>query len=150
MENRRQKSRYFRVPPCASFTRRYTAFWRLPLKKISLHINAFHFSKTNQIKKQKTPGVCCTSQLMMKQDKCYSNSTHYFLWQTPESGIPPSYRATRRYTKAHLGFCLRFSTLIGQIGRVPLLRWTQAVHQVAAIQVSGHRFLACPYRFLAA
>ena len=29
-------------------------------------------------------------------------------------------------------------------------RWTQAVHQVAAIQVSRHRFLACPYRFLAA
>ena len=40
--------------------------------------------------------------------------------QTPESGIPPSYRATRRYTKVHLGCCLRFSTLIGQIGRVPL------------------------------
>ena len=40
--------------------------------------------------------------------------------QTPESGIPPSYRATRRYTKVHLGFCLRFSTLIRQIGRVPL------------------------------
>ena len=39
---------------------------------------------------------------------------------TPESDIPPSYRATRRYTKVHLGFCLRFSTLIGQIGRVPL------------------------------
>ena len=39
--------------------------------------------------------------------------------QTPESGIPPSYRATRRYTKVHLGFCLRFSMLIGQIGRVP-------------------------------
>ena len=40
--------------------------------------------------------------------------------QTPESDIPPSYRATRRYTKVHLGFCLRFSTLIGQMGRVPL------------------------------
>ena len=40
--------------------------------------------------------------------------------QTPESGIPPSYRATSRYTKVHLGFCLRFSTLIGQIGSVPL------------------------------
>ena len=40
--------------------------------------------------------------------------------QTPEVGIPPSYHATRRYTKVHLGFCLRFSTLIGQIGRVPL------------------------------
>ena len=25
----------------------------------------------------KNPGVCCTSQLM-KQDRCYSNSTHYF------------------------------------------------------------------------
>ena len=34
--------------------------------------------------------------------------------------MPPSYRATRRYTKVHLGFCLRFSTLIGKIGRVPL------------------------------
>ena len=41
-------------------------------------------------------------------------------WQTSESGTPPSYRATRRYTKVHLGFCLRFSTLIGKIGRVPL------------------------------
>ena len=40
--------------------------------------------------------------------------------KTPESGILPSYRATRWYTKVHLGFCLRFSTLIGQIGRVPL------------------------------
>ena len=40
--------------------------------------------------------------------------------KTPESGIPPSYRATRRYTKVHLGFCLPFFTLIGQIGRVPL------------------------------
>ena len=40
--------------------------------------------------------------------------------QPPETGIPPSYRATRRYTKVHLGFCLRFSTPIGQIGRVPL------------------------------
>ena len=32
----------------------------------------------------------------------------------------PSYRATRWHTKAHLAFCLRFSTLIGQIGLVPL------------------------------
>ena len=40
--------------------------------------------------------------------------------QTPESGIPPSDRATRRYTKLHLDFCLRLPTLIGQIGRVPL------------------------------
>ena len=40
--------------------------------------------------------------------------------QTPESGIPPSDRATRRYTKIHLDFWVRFSTLIGQIGRVPL------------------------------
>ena len=44
----------------------------------------------------------------------------FYKWQTPESGIPPSERATRRYTKVHLDFCLRFSTLIGQIGRVPL------------------------------
>ena len=44
----------------------------------------------------------------------------FFERETPESGIPPSYRATRRYTKVHLDFCLRFSTLIGQIGRVPL------------------------------
>ena len=40
--------------------------------------------------------------------------------QTPESGIPPSDRATRQYTKVHLDFRLRFSTLIGQIGRVSL------------------------------
>ena len=43
----------------------------------------------------------------------------FFKGQTPESDIPPSYRATRRYTKVHLGFCLRFSTLIGQIDHVP-------------------------------
>ena len=40
--------------------------------------------------------------------------------QTPGIGIPPSDRATRPYTKVHLDFCLRFSALIGQIGRVPL------------------------------
>ena len=40
--------------------------------------------------------------------------------EKPEVGIPPSDCATRRYTKAHLDVCLRFSTLIGQIGRVPL------------------------------
>ena len=40
--------------------------------------------------------------------------------KTPLIGIPPSYSATRRYTKVHLGFCLRISTLIGQIGHVPL------------------------------
>ena len=33
--------------------------------------------------------------------------------------------------------------------RTAFRRWTQAVHQVAAIQVGRHRFLACPYRFLA-
>ena len=44
----------------------------------------------------------------------------YYKGQTPENDISPSYRATRRYTKIHLGFCLRFSTLIGRIGRVPL------------------------------
>ena len=34
--------------------------------------------------------------------------------------------------------------------RTAFRRWTQAVHQVAAIQVGRHRFLACSYRFLAA
>ena len=34
--------------------------------------------------------------------------------------------------------------------RTAFRRWTQAVHQVTAIQVGRHRFLACPYRFLAA
>ena len=34
--------------------------------------------------------------------------------------------------------------------RTAFRRWTQAVHQVAPIQVGRHRFLACPYRFLAA
>ena len=34
--------------------------------------------------------------------------------------------------------------------RTAFRRWIQAVHQVAAIQVGRHRFLACPYRFLAA
>ena len=76
----------------------------------------------------------------------------YNVGKTPESGIPTSYRATRRYTEVHLGFCLRFSTLIDWSNRprTAFRRWTQAVHQVAAIQVGRHRFLACPYRFLAA
>ena len=34
--------------------------------------------------------------------------------------------------------------------RTAFRRWTQAVHQVVAIQVGPHRFLACPYRALAA
>ena len=34
--------------------------------------------------------------------------------------------------------------------RTAFRRWTQAVRQVAAIQVGRHRFLACLYRFLAA
>ena len=34
--------------------------------------------------------------------------------------------------------------------RTAIRRWTQAVHQVAAIQVGRYRFLACPYRFLVA
>ena len=39
---------------------------------------------------------------------------------TPEIGIPPSDIATRRYTKVHLDFGIRFFTLVGQIGLVPL------------------------------
>ena len=68
-----------------------------------------------------------------------------------EIGIPPSYRATWRYTKStpwllptilHADWSNR--------PRTAFRRWTQAVHQVAAIQVGRHRFVACPYRFLAA
>ena len=33
--------------------------------------------------------------------------------------------------------------------RTAFQRWTQAVHQVAAIHVGRHHFLACPYRFQA-
>ena len=80
------------------------------------------------------------------------------LGERQKSVTTTSDRATRRSTKVHLDFCLRFSTLIGQIGRVPLFgvgstafrRWVQAVHQIAAIQVGRHRFLACHYRYLAA
>ena len=50
----------------------------------------------------------------------HSRHSRHFFGKKPESGIPTSNRATRRYTKVHLGFCLRFSTPIGQIGRVPL------------------------------
>ena len=34
--------------------------------------------------------------------------------------------------------------------RTAFRRWTQAVHQVASIQVGRHHFLACLYRFLTA
>ena len=47
----------------------------------------------------------------------YSSCCHVKKCQTPEIGIPPSDRATRRYTKVHLDFCLRFSTLIGHVPR---------------------------------
>ena len=40
--------------------------------------------------------------------------------EQPRPDVPPGSSATRRYTKVHLDFCLRFSTLIGQIGYVPL------------------------------
>ena len=71
--------------------------------------------------------------------------------QTPESVISPNYRATRRYTKVHLGFCLRFSTPIGQIGRLPLFgagprRYTRS----RLFRLAVTTFLACLYRFLAA
>ena len=58
-----------------------------------------------------------------KRSDCFSNhftSDRFANGKTPEVGIPPSDRATRRYTKVHLDFCLRFTTLIGQIGCVPL------------------------------
>ena len=73
-------------------------------------------------------------------------------WKIPESGIPPSDRATRRYTKVHLDVCLRLILHADWSNRprTAFRRWTQAVHEVAAIQVGRHRFLACPYRFLAA
>ena len=56
--------------------------------------------------------------------------------QTPESGIPPSFRATMRYSKVWLGLWPQFSKLIGQLGRVPLFgarRPTLAVHPVLVI-----------------
>ena len=71
--------------------------------------------------------------------------------KTPESGILPSYRATRWYTKVHLGFCLRFSTLIGQIGRVPLFgAGPRRYIRSRPFRLAVTAFLACPYRFLAA
>ena len=75
----------------------------------------------------------------------------FLFGQMPEIGIPPSDRAPGRYTKVHLDVCLRCSKLVGQNRpRTTFRRWAQAVHQVEAIQVGRHRFLACPYRFLAA
>ena len=75
----------------------------------------------------------------------------FLFGKTPEIGILPSDRATRRYTKVHLDFCLRFSHADwSNRPRIAFRRWTQAVRQVAAIQVGRYRFLACPYRFLAA
>ena len=45
---------------------------------------------------------------LRRMNECASSHTMY-----------TAYRLVR-YTKVHLDFCLRFSTLIGQIGRVPL------------------------------
>ena len=52
--------------------------------------------------------------------KGWKSQLSFHFRQTPESGIPPSDRAIRRYTNVHHDVCLRSSTLIGQIGRVPL------------------------------
>ena len=60
------------------------------------------------------------AKFVSEGERMHDDVPTFNLGKTPESGIPPSYRATRRYTKVHLGFCLRFSMLIGQIGRVPL------------------------------
>ena len=46
------------------------------------------------------------------RDTSISISTTLLYGKTPESGIPPRYRATRRYKKVHLELSLRFSTLI--------------------------------------
>ena len=61
------------------------------------------------------PGVTSSSD----SERFVADSARSFFikGETPESGIPPSYRATRRYTKVHLDVCLRFSTMIGQRGR---------------------------------
>ena len=68
-------------------------------------------------------GSCLPCGIVVTGHVCIGSSSYLhdiFLGKTPENGIPPSDRATRRYTKVHLDFCLRFSTLIGQIGRVLL------------------------------
>ena len=57
---------------------------------------------------------------MYKRQGQHKVTFAFQIGQKPESGKPPSDRATRRYTNVHLAVCLRFSTLIGQIGRVPL------------------------------
>ena len=65
----------------------------------------------------------CRYNTIYGRDNSHKMLVETFIrWQKPESGIPPRYRATRRYTKVHLAFCLRFPTLIGEIGRVPLFR----------------------------
>ena len=70
---------------------------------------------------QETKGIAkieSTRRLQVKRFR--SEKKNNKKGKTPEIGIPPSDRATRRYTKVHLDVCLRFSTLIGQTGRVPL------------------------------
>ena len=75
----------------------------------------------------------------------------FFKRQTPESGTPPSYRATRRYTKVHLGFCLRFSTLIGrQIGCVLLFGVGPRRYIRSRLFRLAVTAFWRPYRFLAA
>ena len=70
--------------------------------------------------------VKCTTTTSVRNHQhhinAYNNTTHrhHLFNGTPESGIPPSDRATRRCTNVHLDVCIRFSALIGQIGRVML------------------------------
>ena len=80
------------------------------------------------------------------RDTSISISTTLLYGKTPESGIPPRYRATRRYKKVHLELSLRFSTLIS--------------YRFSALDTGGTSGRGCsgwpsplsggPYRFLAA
>ena len=85
---------------------------------------------------------CDTDGMIRRQQQQAASRANKMKGQTPESGIPPSDRAIRRYTKVHLDFCLRFSTLIGQIGRVPLFgarprRYVRSRLFRLAVTVSG-------------
>ena len=83
---------------------------------------------------------CLRKNRKQQKRKGKRQKSVYRLVTAPQGG-------TQKYT-------LAFATILhadwSNRQRTAFRRWTQAVHQVVAIQVGRHHFLACPYRFLAA
>ena len=61
------------------------------------------------------------SKIHLDMIMAFTTEEHYIIWiRSYMCRRVQTHKPVWRYTKVHLDFCLQFSTLIGQIGRVPL------------------------------